>query len=214
MKTTAVYDLFNPAPEFLQLSETQKALDDCSKVISGLTYVKEFISQEEEQKLLKTISEQEWLGDLKRRVQHYGWKYDYKARSLNSSMYLGPLPPWAKNLAERLFEKNLMSELADQVIINEYLPGQGIANHVDCEPCFGDTIVSLSLATPCIMNFINLESKEKRETQLDPRSAVSIKGESRYQWSHGIPARLADDIDGIRTNRKTRISVTFRKVII
>jgi len=214
MKTTAIFDLFNPALECVPVETTISKANDCLKVINGLTYVKDFISKEEESTLIQIINAQEWLGDLKRRVQHYGWKYDYRARSLNHSMYLGLLPLWAQNLADRLVEKKLMEELPDQVIINEYKPGQGIANHVDCEPCFGDTIISLSLATPCIMNFINLDSKNKVEAILEPRSVVCIKGESRYLWSHGIPARLADDINGVRTNRQLRISMTFRKVII
>ena len=35
--------------------------------------------------------------------------------------------------------------------VNEYLPGQGIAQHVDCVPCFGGTVASLSLLSPCTM---------------------------------------------------------------
>lgn len=213
MKATTSYDLFNPIPESRLVGETARDPNNCIKSIKGLVYVKNFISEDDEKLLLDTINNQEWLGDLKRRVQHYGWKYDYRARSLNYNMYLGLLPDWVQRLAVRLVDAKLMDELPDQVIINEYRPGQGIANHVDCEPCFGDTIVSLSLGTPCIMNFVNLNSKNKIEALLEPRSVVSIKGESRYLWSHGIPARLADEINGIRINRKLRISMTFRKVI-
>ncbi|TCC99701.1 alpha-ketoglutarate-dependent dioxygenase AlkB [Pedobacter hiemivivus] len=178
-----------------------------------MTYHKDFITKEEESKLIDQILSEEWLGDLKRRVQHYGWKYDYKARSLDYSMYLGSLPQWISVFSKRLVEHGMMTEEPDQVIINEYKPGQGIANHVDCEPCFGDTIISLSLSSACTMNFINLSSQEKKEVVLLPRSVVVIKGDARYHWSHGIPARLADQIDGTRINRKLRISMTFRKVI-
>jgi alkylated DNA repair dioxygenase AlkB len=214
MKNVPAFDLFNPAPDFHRTAETSNYVNSNLSVIEGLKYVPNFISEEEEKQLIDVINSQEWLGDLKRRVQHYGWKYDYRARSLNYNMYLGPLPEWIQLLAKRLIEKQLMNELPDQVIINEYKPGQGIANHVDCEPCFGDTIVSLSLATPCIMNFINLDSKEKVDAWLEPRSVVSINGNARYCWSHGITPRLADDIHGVRVNRQLRISMTFRKAII
>jgi len=185
-----------------------------SNIIDGLVYYNDFISREEENNLIKIINQEPWLGDLKRRVQHYGWKYDYRARSLTSELFLGPLPTWAQNLALRLQYHGLIEDLPDQVIINEYKPGQGIANHVDCEPCFGDTIISISLGSISVMSFINLQSNMRVEAVLDRRSAICIKGECRYNWSHGISARLADDIYGVRINRGLRISITFRKVII
>ncbi|MNW07796.1 hypothetical protein D3C71_2044680 [compost metagenome] len=64
------------------------------------------------------------------------------------------------------------------------------------------------------MNLINLETKEKLEVVLEPRSALVIKDESRYKWSHGIPSRLADTINNRYVKRKLRISMTFRKVIL
>jgi len=185
-----------------------------SIAIDGLTYYPDFITQKEELDLLATINQQIWIGDLKRRVQHYGWRYDYKARSLNPELYLGPLPHWAESLASRLHSYGLVDELPDQVIVNEYKPGQGIANHVDCEPCFGKTIISISLSAISVMSFINIKSREKTDVVLNRRSAVCITGEARYKWSHGIPSRLADEIYGVRVNRELRISITFRKVII
>ncbi|WP_313419310.1 alpha-ketoglutarate-dependent dioxygenase AlkB [Sphingobacterium multivorum] len=204
-----IFDLFNPFPnEFGQENDTDDAI-----VIPGLTYIGDFITKEEELFLLHMIDENEWLPDLKRRVQHYGWKYDYKKRGIDYSMFLGDLPNWIYPLAERLHTQGHTNDLSDQVIINEYKPGQGIANHVDCEPCFGDSITSISLGSTCIMNLINLETKEKLEVVLEPRSALIIKDESRYKWSHGIPSRLADTINNKYVKRKLRISMTFRKVI-
>lgn len=48
----------------------------------------------------------------------------------------------------------MVSERMDQAIINEYLPGQGIAAHVDCEPCFGDEIGVVSLLDSHPMEFV------------------------------------------------------------
>ena len=45
--------------------------------ISGLQYIPDFIARDEESALIANIDEQPWLNDLKRRVQHYGYKYDY-----------------------------------------------------------------------------------------------------------------------------------------
>jgi len=181
---------------------------------SGLKYIPEFITKEEHQELWQVINREAWLTDLKRRVQHYGWKYDYKARSIDYSMFLGELPSWAMPFAERLVHFGHLSKVPDQLIINEYLPGQGIANHVDCEPCFGETIISVSLGSDCVMDFINLKTKEKIEVMLEPRSLVVISGEARHNWTHGIAVRKTDNFNGIKSERKLRISMTFRNVII
>ncbi|RZL05487.1 MAG: DUF11 domain-containing protein, partial [Pedobacter sp.] len=101
----------------------------------------------------------------------------------------------------------------DQVIINEYTPGQGISPHIDCEPCFGNTIISLSLGSACIMEFTHRKHGQKVEILLRPRSLVVLSGESRSLWTHGIPVRKQDVFGGCKFIRSTRVSLTFRKVI-
>jgi alkylated DNA repair dioxygenase AlkB len=182
--------------------------------ITGLTYRPDFLSNDEHSKLWNIIRQQSWLGDIKRRVQHYGWKYDYKARSIDYSMYLGELPYWAKEIALRLKSEGYMPEVPDQLIVNEYQPGQGIANHIDCEPCFGNTIISISLGAPIVMDFIQKRSREKIDVLLEPRSLTVVQDESRYQWTHGIAARKTDQFHGRKFERQLRISLTFRKVIL
>jgi alkylated DNA repair dioxygenase AlkB len=107
-----------------------------------------------------------------------------------------------------------IAKVPDQVIVNEYLPGQGIANHIDCEPCFGDTIISISLNSTAIMDFINTKTKQKVEVFLEPRSLVVISGISRKIWTHGIPARKIDHFNAQKIERKLRLSLTFREVIL
>ena len=108
-----------------------------------------------------------------------------------------------------------MPEVADQVIVNEYQPGQGISSHIDCQPCFKDTIVSLSLGSGCIMDFTNKSDKTKKvPVWLAPRSLVVLSGEARHEWLHGIAARRSDEWDGQKYERRRRVSLTFRKVII
>ena len=60
--------------------------------MDGLQYIPGFIDEPYEAELLAAIDAQPWLGDLKRRVQHYGYRYDYKNRRVDPSMVLGPLP--------------------------------------------------------------------------------------------------------------------------
>ena len=57
--------------------------------IQGLTYTKDYITTKQEQLLISQIDQQPWLNDLKRRVQHYGYKYDYKAHKITSDLKIG-----------------------------------------------------------------------------------------------------------------------------
>ena len=183
-------------------------------MISGLTYLDDFITPELETELIGHVDASTWLSDLKRRVQHYGYKYDYKARAIDESMFLGPLPEWAITLGSTLVDRNLFPFAPDQLIVNEYDPGQGIYAHVDCEPCFKDTIASITLGSGCTMDFTSVETGEKRSVYLRSRSIVVLTGESRYDWRHAIAARKSDVVDGERIQRSRRISLTYRNVIL
>ena len=177
--------------------------------IAGLRYVPDFITEDDERSLIEAIDQQPWLNDLKRRVQHYGYKYDYKARAVTNEAYLGPLPDWITPVAQNLPFKP--DQAPDQVIVNEYLSGQGISAHVDCVPCFNDTIASLSLGSGAVMQFINRQ--EKHDLFLEPRSLIILSGPARYEWTHAIPARKSDVVDGFKIERGRRVSLTFRTVI-
>jgi len=182
--------------------------------IEGLTYIPNFITPSEEVTLLNTVDQQPWLTDLKRRVLHYGWKYDYTARRVDESMRLGPLPDWLVDYCQKLESDSYFPKLPDQVIINEYHPGQGIAPHIDCVPCFEETIASLSLGSPCVMEFTNPTTGEKINHLLEPRSLLIFSGDARHQWKHGIAARKTDKYEGQIIQRNRRISLTFRNVIV
>jgi alkylated DNA repair dioxygenase AlkB len=182
--------------------------------IPGLTYLPDFIDEQTEAELIRTIDTQPWITELKRRVQHYGYRYDYKARNVTPESYLGALPDWVSPYADQLRVGGAFPALPDQVIVNEYQPGQGIAPHIDCVPCFTDTIASLSLGSTCIMEFTHTETQQKIPMLLEPRSLVVLSGDARYRWQHSIPHRKTDRHDGQILSRGRRLSLTFRKVII
>lgn len=179
----------------------------------GASYLPGFISPDEEAALVSRLDAGEWDSELRRRVQHFGYRYDYKSRMVTAEAYMGPLPAWLEPLGEQLAAEGLFDSAPDQVIANEYLPGQGISAHVDCVPCFGDGIVSLSLLSPCEMVFRQRASGTRLALGLEPRSALLLRGAARYDWSHEIPARKSDSIDGRKIARSRRISLTFREVI-
>jgi alkylated DNA repair dioxygenase AlkB len=181
--------------------------------VPGLALQQEWIAAEAESRLLAIIDEHPWSNELKRRVQHYGWQYDYRARAVHPEMYLGPLPAWAQPLANRLQAEGYFQEAPDQLIVNEYQPGQGIALHTDCEPCFTSTVVSLSLAAPVAMEVAPKTSpRQKQSFELPRRSLLMLRDTARYHWLHGIPARKTDPAAEGRRPRERRVSLTFRRV--
>jgi alkylated DNA repair dioxygenase AlkB len=183
--------------------------------IGGLRYYPEVLTCPTERIVLDSIDQQGvWLKDLRRRVQHYGYRYDYKARVIDESMRAAPFPYWLTDLASNLVSELDLHIVFNQAIVNEYLPGQGIYRHVDCEPCFADTIVSVSLGSSCVMDFFAASTLEKRELVLEPRSALILQGEARYQWMHGIAPRKFDRINGEKVARSRRVSITFRRAIL
>lgn len=186
--------------------------------IPGLVYVPEFLRPDEENHLASVIDGCDWEADsLRRRVQQYGWKYNYKTREIDMSMRLGPLPNWAHVIAQRLVSTKLLHDIPDQVIVNEYVGDQGIRAHVDRVRSFGDGIVMISLLESWEMIFreqADIKNARKVPLLLKRRSAAIMTGDARYLWTHEIPSRKYEPSEGGKTMRGRRISLTFRKVLV
>lgn len=182
--------------------------------MEGFSYITDFISDEEQFLLIEKIDSLPWIMDLKRRTQHYGYKYDYSKKKINSESYVGPIPEFMEPLLIKLVKEKLFQDKPDQVIVNEYEPGQGIYRHVDCVTCFADTIASLSLNSTCVMNFEKLNSDKKGSVLLGPKSLLVLKDEARYEWMHSIPAKKEDEWKDEVLPRNRRVSLTFRNVIL
>jgi len=181
--------------------------------IAGLRYLTKYVDEAEEMRLLAEIEREPWLAALKRRVQHYGYRYDYKARKVDRSMFLGPLPGWAQSLAARLAVDQFMDP-PDQLIVNEYVPGQGIAAHVDCVPCFGPVVCSVTLGSGCAMDLSALHGGGKETLYLERGSLLTLSGDARYAWRHAIPSRKSDARGNEIIPRGRRVSLTFRTILI
>lgn len=124
------------------------------------------------------------------------------------------MPKWTGDLASQLFQEAVIPVCPNQLIVNEYQPGQGIASHIDCEPCFGDVICSLSLGSACTMVLTHAEDKRQEQIWLAPGSLLVLSDEARYAWLHGIPARLKDSCQSETIKRSRRVSLTFLTVIL
>ncbi len=183
--------------------------------VPGLVYLPDFISKDEERSLVDQLDQAEWINPIKRRVQHYGWRYDYSKRMIDDSARIGDLPEWAMDLARRLLEQRLVSTLPNQVIVNEYCKDQGISKHIDKTDDFAEHIATISLLETWEMIF-RRSKKPKFSIPLERRSVAIMSGDARYKWTHEIPTRKREPRhDGggkKRMDRGRRISLTFRAV--
>jgi len=66
------------------------------------------------------------LASLKHRsVMHYGYKFDYTANAVDRTPLSRGIPVQFLNSMERLLQQHLISQLPDQLTVNQYQPGQG-----------------------------------------------------------------------------------------
>lgn len=169
-----------------------------SSIIDGLTYIPNYITEQQQSQLISIIDSKPWTHALQRRVQQYGYIYDYSTRSLAWEL--------CDSIPVEFRAIHSTTDNINQVIVNEYKPGQGIFPHVDHTKLFGDTIMSLSLLSAVDMNFIEVKNPSNtKKLTLEPRSLVILTGDARYKYKHGIKA--------IKRGRSRRVSITYREVI-
>ena len=219
MINTMKMDLWGDKVTDRHINKEASVTDDVNPIecVNGLYYLKDFLSPLEQEDCVKRVdaANDQWLNDLSRRVQHYGWRYDYKARAITPDMHIGVLPDWLEAIAQKLYHEvelpngiKLFNKPPEQVIINEYEAGQGIAMHIDHRG-FGPTICTISLIENWEMDF-RLRKNDKQPALLETGSCVFLTEESRYDWQHGIAPLKKERVSKIPRGR--RISLTFRTV--
>ncbi len=187
----------------------------------GLILVPNFVTEREEDSLVAALDDSGWRSDFSRRVQHFGYAFNYGTRNVDPAAPIeGGLPEFVRAVlpgGSEGFRRGLgqadASALAasDQCTANEYLPGQGIRPHIDTREAFGGHIASLSLLSDIVMDF--RRGADKKSIVLPRRSLLLLTGPSRHEWSHGIAHRRDDVIEGSHVARTRRVSVTFRRVL-
>jgi alkylated DNA repair protein alkB family protein 8 len=215
-------------PVFLRPQETG---------ISGLYLLQDYISEEEEKQLILALDSPPpgpemggalssgWIRVSKRKVQHFGYRFDYASRLF--SEHLGPFPPLLQSLARRISNEDPLEGMElDQMTANDYPAGAGMALHIDTHHAFTGPVVSLSLGSHTTMEFKegvgpNAVVEDPSQLPSNPRnfllflprrSLLIMSGESRYACCHGITSKKVDFINGTVLERQRRVSVTFRKI--
>lgn len=163
------------------------------KEIPGLILIKKYITKKEEIELLEEIDSKEWDTTLKRRTQQYGYRYNYESKQ-------------ALEKAPKIFRslKKVWPFTVDQVIINEYNRGQGISAHIDKIDQLGDYVAGISLGSDATFEFVRVEDKHKEEIKIPRRSIFIMTYDSRYSWTHSLPAKKSS------LKKKRRVSITYR----
>ncbi|KAG8229792.1 hypothetical protein J437_LFUL005873 [Ladona fulva] len=196
---------------------------------NGLILLKDFITEVEEDLLIRCVNWDTGAGNsgraLKhRRVRHYGYEFRYDNNNVDKDDPLPEdLPKECSFFEERLFQRSGIRFKPDQLTVNEYHPGQGIPPHIDTHSAFEGIIASLSLGSLVVMEFKHTDGRHA-SVPLPRRSLVLMTGESRYAWTHGITPRKMDVVVLEEDNkfengclsvshRGTRTSFTFRRIL-
>jgi alkylated DNA repair dioxygenase AlkB len=183
--------------------------------MDNLKIITKFITKEEEKILIKEINKNNWNDDLSRLTQHYGYKYNYKNRNVKNSDYIGNLPVWFEQIINKIKNINNINDDPEQIIINRYLPGEGIGPHIDSQTAFKNKIYSISLGSGTTIKFKNKDITHN--IYLPRRAFLLMENDARYKYTHEIEKKHTDKVkvNGIekKRKRKTRYSITFRNVI-
>lgn len=150
--------------------------------IPGLLFIKETLQEDQRAELLRNIDQQPWSTSLRRRVQQYGYMYDYTHKVIQPQ-YLGPLPAWLDPLLQALPQARW-----NQCIINEYCVGQGIGQHTDNRR-FGPIVASYTVEGQCNMILRPYWSSDWLPKNVHPfqeNETYIFSGSARSEWTHEI----------------------------
>jgi hypothetical protein len=172
---------------------------------AGFRYAPDVIDTDEEARLVAafaglTFKEFEFHGFLgKRRVVPFGSRTDFNDGELKEAT---PVPAFLLSLRESAAAyAGLAPENLAHALITEYRPGAAIGWHRD-RPHYGD-VIGISLLSPCTFRMRKKRGAlwDRAAVRLEPRSVYLMRGPSRDEWQHSIPA-----VDTLR------YSVTFRSM--
>ncbi|XP_057323433.1 alpha-ketoglutarate-dependent dioxygenase alkB homolog 6 isoform X3 [Microplitis mediator] len=197
-------------------------------------YIQNFINDNEEEELIKYVNSSplpKWTQLSNRRLQNWGGIPHQKG------MIAEEIPNWLKKYMDRISSFNIFNndKLPNHVLINEYLPGQGIMGHTD-GPLFHPIVTTITCGSHTLLEFTKRLDTNEEQRQLKPefsfilerKSLLVLKDKLYHDYLHSISECNYDIIDknlirninlcsnnyddGEKLDRKTRISLTIRHV--
>lgn len=174
-------------------------------MIPGLTFLKKAIHDTTAilSKLKTEVPFYNIDGKNGRQICQYGYKYNYYTKKCVET---DPIPEfWLDIIKPTLDALELKIEF-NQVLINKYQPGEGIASHIDAD-IFGDTILCLTVNSGAVLYFE--KGNELHSIYPDNGDIYLMQKDARYKYKHSQPARKKDPGYG---PRGVRYSVTYRTI--
>jgi alkylated DNA repair dioxygenase AlkB len=178
--------------------------------VPGLFLYPDFIDEAAEAQLLNEIDGQTWIVDYLRRLQYYGYRNELE-KPYDLVEFPVAMPTLIEQLSQKIVAQSIVLIQPDQVIINEYVPGEGIKPHKD-RAYYENQICGVNLGSSCIMRFIRGVKLEVIDVEIPRRSLYVMQDDARKKWKHGIPPRKKDVVAGNVQHRERRVSITYRKV--
>jgi alkylated DNA repair protein alkB family protein 6 len=224
------------APDRLEALEARPAVSMAdhdvgrfaARRVSGLHYVPEFVTEAEEEALLRSIrapeNDRRWTsGDGGRRVGNWGGRP-------SDADVSEPLPVWATAVVDALFARRVFESRSapgaatetrpNHVLVNEYLAPAGITPHNDGD-VYAPKVAILTLEGDAQIDFWENDGSPTREEESDeeedglkkpspsPRAQVALRRRSllvyegeAYGLRHGIRRGFVDTITRACVNAK------------
>ncbi|KAL3425991.1 Alpha-ketoglutarate-dependent dioxygenase alkB-like protein 6 [Phlyctema vagabunda] len=210
-------------------------------------YIADFISEDEEAVILNKIAatpKPKWKYLLKRRLQT--WPSDLTAKN---ALLESQLPPWLTDpIVARILsypkstarEDNIFTNSPHQapnhVLVNEYVPGQGISPHKDGS-AYHPVVCTVSLGASLCLDLYGtkedgtIEDQPRWKILQEPRSLLITTDSLYTDYLHGIAEvteeqnigpqivanwdllRSREQFGAGRFDRSTRTSLTYRDVL-
>jgi alkylated DNA repair dioxygenase AlkB len=173
---------------------------------SGLLYVSDFLSPRDQEQLLDAIGAmpleraQYKQFTAKRRVIHFGGRYDFSAQELLASE---SIPDVLLPLRDRIAAVAAVApEAFSHAMVAEYRPGTQLGWHRDV-PDF-EIVAGVSLGSAARMQFRPFSAAERLRKHylnlfLEPGSLYVLRDSARWGWQHRVPPVTS-----------LRYSITFR----
>lgn len=173
------------------------------KVPATVFYIPDFVTEQEEEMLMRNVyaaPKPKWTQLSNRRLQNWGGLPHPKG------MIMEPLPEWLQRMCTRIYDCGAFGDCSrkpNHVLVNEYLPGQGI------------------------MSATSLDARRFASVLLQRRSLVVVRDDMYTTYLHGIREATTDVVDDSFANldscselslgscldrTKPRISLTIRVV--
>lgn len=209
----------------VKISGIGEARNNFSSVIPGLYYFDDYIDKDVEAALVLSIHSHPhaWKTLNNRTLQNWGGLPHIKG------MLPTKLPPFVEPLLEKLASDEIFpaDSRPNHVLVNRYLPGQGIDAHVD-GPAYRPVAAIVSLCAPILMHFYQrnqssdaIPSQPVCSLLLRPRSLLVLSQHAYLHVYHAILPQEIDHVDDLTLNarsdelgtnihRQERLSLTIR----